>query len=189
MWFNFCWRNRLWCRPAGAILCLALAFATYASAGEAGAAWRAELPGAVAIGSGELRWFGFRIYDAALWSEHKRFDRAARFALQLTYHRSISRERLVQASLGEMRRLGTAPADPSLRQQWELRLREAFIDVEAGDQLIGVHLPGYGMRLYDQHKLVADIPDPKLALAFFDIWLNEVSRDQALRRQLLGGRP
>jgi hypothetical protein len=189
MWFNSCWRNRLWCKPAGALLCLALAFAAPANAGEAGAAWRAELPGAVAVGSGELRWFGFRIYDAALWSGQQPFDPAARFALQLTYHRSISRERLAQTSLDEMRRLGTAPGDASLREQWETRLRNAFIDVEAGDQLIGVHLPGYGMRLYDRRKLVADIPDPKLARAFFDIWLNEASRDQALRRQLLGGRP
>lgn len=189
MWFSFCWRNQLWSRPAGAILCLALAFAAPVKAGDAEASWRAELPGAVAIGSGQLRWFGFRIYDAALWSGQQPFDPAARFALQLTYHRSISRERLAQASLDEMRRLGTAPGDASLREQWETRLRNAFIDVEAGDQLIGVHLPGYGMRLYDRRKLVADIPDPKLARAFFDIWLNEASRDQALRRQLLGGRP
>jgi len=189
MWFNFSWRNRLWCKPAGAILYLALALAAPAKAGDAGASWRAELPGAVAIGSGQLRWFGLRIYDAALWSGQHPFDPAARFALQLTYHRSISRERLVQTSLDEMRRLGTAPGDTSLREQWETQLRKAFVDVEPGDQLIGVNLPGYGMRLYDQRKLVADIPDPKLARAFFDIWLNEASRDQALRRQLLGSRP
>lgn len=189
MWFSFFWQNRLWCKPAGAILYLALALAAPAKAGDAGTSWRAELPGAVAIGSGQLRWFGFRIYDAALWSGQQPFDPAARFALQLTYHRSISRERLVQASLDEMRRLGTVPGDASLREQWESQLRKAFVDVEAGDQLIGVNLPGYGMRLYDQRKLVADIPDPKLARAFFDIWLNEASRDQGLRRQLLGGRP
>ncbi|WP_342113563.1 chalcone isomerase family protein [Pseudoduganella sp. OTU4001] len=155
--------------------------------GEATGNWRDELPGAVTIGSGELRWFGLRIYNAALWSGQQPFDQTARFALQLTYHRSISRERLVQTSLDEMRRLGTAPSDSSMLEKWEAQLRKAFIDVAAGDQLIGVNLPGYGMRLYDPRKLVADIPDQQLARAFFGIWLHEASRDQALRRQLLGG--
>lgn len=185
---NSCWRNRLFFKLVHAVLFLALAAAQSARGGEATGGWRAELPGAIAIGSGELRWFGLRIYDAALWSGQQPFDPAARFALQLTYQRSISRERLVQTSLDEMRRLGTAPSDSSLFDKWELQLRKAFIDVAAGDQLIGVHLPGYGMRLYDQRKLVADIPDPHLARAFFGIWLHEASRDQALRRQLLGGR-
>lgn len=184
---NSCWRNLQSIKLGHVVLFLALAAAQPAQGGDAAAGWRDELPGATAVGSGELRWFGLRIYDAALWSGQQPFDPAARFALQLTYHRSISRERLVQTSLDEMRRLGTAPADPSSLGQWEQQLRKAFIDVAPGDQLIGVNLPGYGMRLYDQRKLVADVPDPNLARAFFGIWLNEASRDQALRRQLLGG--
>lgn len=169
-------------------MCLALAVTTPAQGSDAAGSWRDELPGAVAIGNGELRWFGLRIYNAALWSGRQPFDPSARFAMQLTYHRSISRERLVQTSVDEMRRLGTAPSQPTVLAQWENQLRKAFVDVAAGDQLIGVNLPGYGMRLYDHRKLVADIPDPDLARAFFGIWLNEASRDQALRRQLLGGR-
>jgi len=170
-----------------AAACLALAIALPAQSAGSNGGWRDELPGAVAIGSGELRWFGLRIYNAALWSAQRRFDPAARFALQLTYHRSISRERLVRTSLDEMRRLRTASNDAAVLDRWETQLRKAFIDVEPGDQLIGVNLPGYGMRLYDQQKLVADIPDPHLAQAFFGIWLNEASRDQGLRQQLLGG--
>ncbi|WP_229632100.1 chalcone isomerase family protein [Pseudoduganella violaceinigra] len=169
-------------------MCLSLALTAPAKAADNGGGWRDAFPAAVAVGSGEMRWFGLRIYHAALWCEQRPFDPAARFALQLTYHRSISRERLVQTSLDEMRRLGTAPNDPSLQKQWENQLRKAFVDVEPGDQLIGVNQPGYGMRLFDQRKLLAEIPDPDLARAFFAIWLNEASRDQGLRRQLLGGR-
>ena len=170
-----------------AALC-ALALAACALAAATTPSWRAELPQAAEVGGGELRWFGLRIYRAALWSEQP-FDPAGRFALQLTYHRSISRERLVQTSLDEMRRLGSAPREPAQLAHWEAQLRRAFIDVAPGDQLIGVHLPGHGMRLYDQRRLVADIADPALAQAFFGIWLHADSRDQDLRRQLLGGRP
>ncbi len=186
---NSYWRNRLWPKLVRCALCLALSFAGPAGADEAhGSGWRAELRGAVVVGSGDLRWFGLRIYHAALWSEQPSFDPAGRFALQLTYQRSISRERLVQASIDEMRRLRPR-TDAALIARWQVQLREAFIDVEPGDQLIGVNLPGYGMRLYDRRRLVADIPDPGLAGAFFDIWLNQASRDQGLRRELLGVRP
>lgn len=185
---NSCWRNRLSLELVRPTLCLALALGHPAHAGEtASTEWRDELPGALAIGSGELRWFGLRIYHAVLWSGQRPFDPAGRFALQLTYHRSISRERLVETSLDEMRRLGSAPA-PATLEQWRSKLRQAFVDVEPGDQLIGINLPGYGMRLYSRSKLVADIPDPLLARAFFGIWLNEASRDQGLRLQLLGAR-
>lgn len=185
---NSCWPSLRWPRLAfGAALCLALA--GVASPGLAQTSWRDELPQARAVGGGELRWFGLRIYHATLWSEKQPFDPAARFALQLRYHRSISRDRLVQTSMEEIRRLGNAPRDAATLQRWEARLREAFVDVADGDQLVGLHLPGQGMRLYDQHRLRAEIADPQLAQAFFDIWLHTDSRDQNLRRQLLGGQP
>lgn len=170
-----------------AALCLALA--GVALPGAAQGQWRDELPQARAVGGGDLRWFGLRIYHATLWSEKQPFDPAGRFALQLRYHRSISRDRLVQTSMEEIRRLGNAPRDAATLQRWEAQLREAFVDVADGDQLVGLNLPGQGLRLYDQHKLRAEISDPQLAKAFFGIWLHADSRDQNLRRQLLGGQP
>ena len=185
-----CWPSRRWLEKArAAALCLVLAVAGAALPGAAHANWRDELPQARAVGGGELRWFGLRIYHATLWSEKQPFDPAARFALQLRYHRSISRERLVQTSMDEIRRLGIGPRDSATAQRWEAQLRAAFVDVAEGDQLVGLHLPGQGMRLYDRDKLLAEIPDPQLAQAFFGIWLHESSRDQNLRRQLLGGQP
>lgn len=183
-----CWPSRRWPELArAALLCLALSSAALPSAAQAD--WRAELPQARAVGAGELRWFGLRIYHATLWSAAQPFDPAARFALQLRYHRSISRERLVQTSLDEIRRLGIAPPDAGTLQRWEAQLRAAFVDVAEGDQLVGLHLPGQGMRLYGRDKLLAEIADPQLAQAFFAIWLHQESRDQNLRRQLLGGQP
>jgi len=185
---NSCWLSPRWREfVRAAALCLAFSASAAGSAAQAG--WRDELPQARAVGAGELRWFGLRIYHAALWSERQPFDPDARFALQLTYYRSISRERLVQASMDEMRRLGNAPREAATQERWAAQLRQAFTDVEGGDQLIGVYLPGHGMRMYDRNKLLADMPDPQLAQAFFAIWLHPASRDQDLRRKLLGGAP
>lgn len=156
------------------------------------ATWRDELPRAEQLGEGELRWLGFRIYRATLWSERRPFQPERAFALQLHYFRSISRRRLVQTSLDEIQRLSVAngaSVAPATLAEWEKSLNGAFTDVAAGDELIGVYVPGYGMRFYNGQGLLADIGDLRLARAFFGIWLDEQSRDQGLRRSLMGSAP
>lgn len=153
------------------------------------ATWRDELPHAEALGDGELRWLGLRIYHATLWSEQRPFQPERSFALQLRYYRSISRQRLVQTSLDEIRRLNGEVIDAAALAQWDQSLSRAFVDVKDGDELIGVYAPGHGMRFYNRQRLLADIPDVRLARAFFGIWLDEHTRDQNLRRKLLGLAP
>jgi hypothetical protein len=153
------------------------------------AGWRDALPQAVPLGSGELRWLGFRVYHATLWAQQRPFTPARPFALQLRYYRTISRQRLVQTSIDEMARLGGAGVDAATLAQWGQALAGAFTDVVPGDELTGVFAPGHGMRFYNQQVLLADIADPRLARAFFGIWLDEGTRDPGLRRQLLGDEP
>jgi len=185
MSFNSHLPGRRWSRPLAA---LALGLALHGNA-LAAPAWLDGTPKLLVVGEGEMRWFGFRIYRAVLWGERQPFDPASGFALQLTYFRSISRDRLASTSMDEMRRLGTAPPDKAGQTRWAHLLRGAFTDVEPGDQLTGVNIPGYGMRVFHGDRQIADINDPALAKAFFDIWLNEKSRDPVLRRQLLGQAP
>lgn len=163
------------------LLCAALA-SGWCSA----ATWRDELPQAQALGGGEMRFLGFRIYHATLWAEQKPFQPGRAFALQLTYQRSIARDRLVQTSIDEIRRISRPAVDAATLARWEAVLRGAMVDVAEGDQLIGVYVPERGMRLYSEQQLLADIEDPALARAFFAIWLDPATRDQGLRRQLLG---
>lgn len=161
-----------------------------ASATAADAApWRATLPQAQALGSGDMTWFGLRIYRATLWSASKPFDAGQPFALQLSYYRHISRQRLVSTSMDEIRRLSRAPIPPATLARWEALLTSAFVDVSEGDELIGVYQPGRGMQLYDRQRLLADVDDDALARAFFDIWLNPDSRDRKLRQRLTGATP
>lgn len=165
------------------LLCCMLASAPCRADG-----WRDELPRAEALGDGELRWLGFRIYHATLWAEQRPFQPERGFALQLHYYRGISRQRLVQTSLEEIQRLNGG-IDAATLAQWDKALNRAFTDVAPGDELIGVYAPGHGMRFYNQQRLLADIDDARLARAFFGIWLDERTRDQGLRRKLMGTPP
>jgi hypothetical protein len=150
------------------------------------ATWRDVLPQATVIGEGDMRWLGLRIYHATLWAGQRPFQADQPYALQVRYFRPISRHRLVKASMDEMRRLSEPGIDAATFAGWEGKLDQAFVDVAPGDELVAVHEPGRGMKLYSQRRLLADIDDPALARAFFGIWLDADTREPALRRQLIG---
>ncbi|WP_081986458.1 chalcone isomerase family protein [Chitinibacter sp. ZOR0017] len=155
--------------------------------------WRADLPQAKVVGSGDLHWLGLRIYTARLWSESPRLPAAwasgVPFALELTYHRSISRAQFVSTSSDEIARLLGPRYDEATRQRWEGLMQRAFTDVEPGQQLIGVFRPGVGCTFYSAERQLAEIRDPQFAEAFFAIWLDPRTKDQGLRAKLLGAAP
>lgn len=151
--------------------------------------WREQIPQAQTIGSGDLRWFGFRIYTAKLWSEKKPFDMSAPFALELTYHRNITREQFVETSIDEIKRLTGNRYSAETLKRWESEMQRAFTDVKEGDQLIGVFIPNEGARFYSRTKLLTEIRDPEFAKAFFSIWFDARTKDKDLRAQLLGNQP
>lgn len=150
------------------------------------AGWREDLPAAQPVGEGSMRWFGLTLYHAALFCQDGRYTPAQSCALQLRYARSFKAERIVAASLEQMRKLGA----PSARfDDWRVQMQRAFVDVAAGDSLTGVHLPGRGARFYAGERQTAQIDDPEFARWFFAIWLDPASSEPALRRQLIGGAP
>ncbi|MFN3983904.1 MAG: chalcone isomerase family protein [Rhodocyclaceae bacterium] len=137
------------------------------------------------LGSGALRWLGFAVYRASLWSESGRPPSPDTvFALAIRYDRAISATRLVATSLDEMRRLGTA--DAARLADWAVSLGAAFPDVSAGDILVGVNRPGQGVDFYHRDALTRHVADPAFAQAFFAIWLDERTREPGLRAQLVG---
>lgn len=160
---------------------------TVMSCGPAQAAeWRDDVPQARLMGSAELRWFGLKIYNAALWSAKAPFDPEQAFALELTYQRNISRSRIVQTSIDEIRRLfGERYSDEQIKR-WEALMNGVFTDVSEGDQLTGVYLPGIGCRFYNRNGMLGEIKDLEFAHVFFAIWLDPRSKDKQLRNRLLG---
>ncbi|HXZ09581.1 MAG TPA: chalcone isomerase family protein [Paraburkholderia sp.] len=157
--------------------------------GAAWADWRADMPSAQQIGEGDFSWFGIRLYHAQLWSEHMPFDFDARFVLQITYARTIARERLAASGIDEIERAASPPLSADTLERWRDHMLRAFVDVRPGDRLRAEYLPGKGVRFYAGDRLTAEFDDPAFARAFFGIWLDPSTRAPGLRRALLGEAP
>lgn len=137
-------------------------------------------------GRGEARLLGLHLYDASLWVGEGGYRQDRAFVLVLIYARDFAHDTLVERSISEMRRLGSADEPRLLR--WRAALEQILPDVASGDSLIGVSRPGGGAAFYHQGRLRGEIADPAFAQAFFAIWLDPRTRVPALRVQLLGSK-
>jgi hypothetical protein len=143
------------------------------------------MPQAQEVGSGQFRWWGFRVYDASLWSPSGQYQPGEPFALSLTYARDLDGQGIVQASLDQMREIGL-PVDRY--PQWEQALSVVLVSVERGDTLTGVYRPGEGAVFFHNDRQTGQI-DERLAQAFFAIWLDPNTTAPRLRQALLGQDP
>ncbi|MEY3123628.1 MAG: hypothetical protein RLZZ573_148 [Pseudomonadota bacterium] len=146
----------------------------------------ALLPGAKVAGFTRMRFFGFDVYDAALWVgpdfRAGSFDQHPH-ALELTYLRGLSGRAIAERSLKEMRR-GTA-ANPEQDARWLGAMQNAFPDVNKGDRITGLHTPGSGARFWFNSQARSTIADPEFSRQFFGIWLSPATSEPQLRAALL----
>jgi hypothetical protein len=141
------------------------------------------------VGRGDLRWLGFEIYEASLYSPDGRFwglEPGRPVALSLWYRRNFSRAELLKITTGEWARLGLAPAEASRR--WTAELERLWTDVRRGDNLTAVVVPGGETRFYDASRLLGRVEDPAFGPAYLAIWLDPRSAVSGLRADLLHAR-
>lgn len=138
------------------------------------------------VGQGRLRVWGFEVYDASLWAspgfDGQRFQ-DQRFALELHYLRALKGRDIAARSIEEMRALGRISPEQATR--WQQAMDGLFPDVERGDRITGVHVPGMGARFYVNGRLRGEVADPDFARLFFSIWLSPRTSQPALRASLL----
>ena len=144
------------------------------------------LPQGQAVGAGRMRYLLWDVFDATLWAPAgfrgaQYFEHA--FALELRYLRKLSAASLVDSSLQEMQRMGQL--DAGKLAQWTSAMQSAFVDVQPGDRITGVHTPGVGARFYFNGNLRATVDDAAFARAFFGIWLSPATSEPRLRSALL----
>ncbi len=148
------------------------------------------VPGAIFSGSARLRFFGFNVYDSALWVapgfKAAHFGQSA-LILELTYLRSLDSRAIAQRSISEMRRSG--PIAPEQEQRWLAALQQSIPDVKAGDRITGVHNPATGARFWFNGLARAPINDTEFSRLFFGIWLSPATSEPALRSTLLANAP
>jgi hypothetical protein len=183
---------------AAALIAAAVAQPAAASASGASAGADAAAPAHVRkyvgdvrlAGSGRFTWFGFHVYDAALFVPPG-FDpanaSALPFVLELTYARRLDGKGIAETSRDEIGRLGLGTE--AQRARWHGEMLKLFPNVEKGRRLAGVNVPGAGARFYFDGEYLGSIDDPTFASAFFAIWLDERTRAPQLRENLLKGAP
>ena len=141
------------------------------------------MPGALAVApQAEFTRFGFSIYRAQLWAPEGQYKKDAPFALSLTYSRDIPGEKILDASLKEMKKLGH-PVEQSAH--WREQLARVLPDVRQGDTLTGVYTPGKGAEFFYQSQKMGTLDD-QLSAFFFSIWLDPRTSEPELRNALIG---
>lgn len=173
---------------------------TAAAFGLGTAAWAQEAPSVrapevlnpygsdwLAKGSGPLKFFGFKAYDATLWlpaTGGGNFSFGRTFALDILYNTYVKASDINNTSLIEMSRISAAT--PGQVQSWSAFMTGMFVDVKSGDRLVGVHIPATGARFFLNGKLLGETADTAFSEAFFRIWLDPKARKPELRAALLG---
>jgi hypothetical protein len=147
---------------------------------------RAALQNQQLQGQARLRVWGFEVYDASLWAspgfDAQRYEQH-RFGLELSYLRSLKGRAIAERSIEEMR--GIADITPEQATRWLAAMSALFPDVQRGDRITGVHVPGSGARFYLNDRLRGELADEAFSRIFFGIWLSPKTSQPAMRATLL----
>jgi hypothetical protein len=128
-------------------------------------------------------YFGFKVYNAFLWTTQGTESLKETFALDLNYLRNFTSEALSQRSIDEM--VGQGVGNETQHAKWMEDMKRVFPNVKPGDRITGLSLPGKMARFYHNGKHTGDVNDPAFADAFFGIWLHPKTSQPELRKALL----
>ncbi len=168
---------------------IAVAFVVLAGLAAAASARPGELNGTISAerpyGTASLTWLFLTAYEASLWTDAKAWSMEAPFALSITYSMSFTREELVERTVDEMRKVS-----PSLSKEAVARfgaaLAKAYPNVESGDRVTALHVPGQPVRFFHKGRPTTSIDEAGFAEPFFGIWLSPKTSEPSVRRGLLG---
>jgi len=132
-------------------------------------------------GSGKLYYWGFHIYDAALYRSGK-FG-SPEFALDIIYYKSFSGLAIADRTVHEMKKIGIPERDAVA---WGNELSKFLPNIEPGHSLTAIYKPESGTTFFHNGKRIALIPDAEFSKAFFGVWLDQNTRVPKLRTDLLG---
>ena len=136
-------------------------------------------------GVATTRAWGFKLYDAQLWTDGGgAFSFGRKFALSLTYGTRFSDETLADSTIAEIVRVegGSEASHQELRN----KLVACLPTVRSGVRVTGVSESASRVSLYVNGKRACSIAYPNLRKRFFSIWLAPTSRDARAAAKLTG---
>lgn len=135
-------------------------------------------------GTASLTWLFLTAYDASLWTDAPVWSMDTTFALTITYRMSFTREELVERTLEEMQRVSPGLQRATLTG-FGASLRRAFQNVDSGDRITALLVPGAPVRFFHNGKPTHQIDGADFAEAFFGIWLSPRTSEPDVRAGLL----
>ena len=136
------------------------------------------------VGSVQVRFFGFRLFEAALFTEDgEAFAWNDPFALRLTYDRGFDRDTLLTASIDEMERLEGPRQD---HVEIRAKLEACYRTVRQADSFLAVPESRDTLRFYLNGQRTCRIQHSGIRDRLLGIWLSDNARDARMSRQLRG---
>ncbi|MDA0781542.1 MAG: chalcone isomerase family protein [Rickettsiales bacterium] len=136
------------------------------------------------IGSSKFKVMFWHVYDASLYSTDGKFSFDKTFALKLDYKRKLEGEKIAERSAEEMRKIGFN--DEVTLAGWFSQMRSIFPNVDNGNYITGIYIPGENTIFYMDGKKIGEISDKEFGKWFFGIWLSKKTSEPELRSKLLG---
>ena len=138
------------------------------------------LPDAQVRGESTFRYVGIPIYNARLYTASGGpLDWQDDFALELTYLRRFSQKDLVNSTLQEFTRVGTALP---VRKD----LSGCFIDVARGDRYLAISDGPNEVSFWHNGNKTCNLRYPNIKARFMGIFLGDNSRSRTFTQRLLG---
>jgi hypothetical protein len=150
----------------------------------------ADHMGLMKFGEGKQKWFGLSIYTASLWGDSDStlpeiYDNQV--MLSINYTRDISSSRILETTRQEWKQLD-GELD-SREEAWIGYLAAFFPDINAGDQISSLVIPGEETRFYLGNEEIGRVRDAEFGPAFLAIWLDPNTSAKPLRTKLLRNVP
>jgi len=131
--------------------------------------------------STQLRWWGFKVYKAELWTAaagQPDFSRA--MLLHLEYQRDIKAADLLKTTREEWQRMSLTGDRQA--EIWLKQLVKIWPNVRKGD-ILSTWFDGEDTHFYQKEKKLGTVRGKAFARAFLSIWLDKKSRTPELRKR------
>ena len=142
------------------------------------------LPEFAKVGEGSLSWFGLSIYDASLWTPSGTYSGGGEpTLLTIRYSRDLSKQRIIETTAKEWRRLKVG--DESQRSAWLAELEIILPEIRKDLRLSSLVNPESSTVFYQDGSAIGTVDDPEFGPAFLAIWLDPKTKARKLRKSLL----
>ena len=148
--------------------------------------WQKNIQSFALIGEGTLKVFVWELYDLKLYSEINSFSWQHKFILEFDYKRDLKKDKVIEASLKEMRRQ-KGVAEKQINA-WKTHLELGINTVWEGTKAAVEWAPDGQITFHYEDKAPEIINDKLFAKSFINIWLGEETSEPELRSSLLGKR-